>query len=263
MVLFPGDFFLFWKVRQQMKPFDFLFCSIKHSKLVLCPSFFFFFLQFRQHPGEIIHSGLAGPPQQSLSQYQVMYFTYQRERCITGILTWTNPIRAASLSVLFQAQWRPHTARPLGGRLPSSNLPPRSETPCPLSSEHFDQLLTWTSVGISDIYDVVSSFAKVSQQPVCVCVQGDGRCLSGMLKLTKVHCRILFSRLNKKKNMLHFVSQVNDAESSVALLKVNFYWLTAAGLNPQNPNFWPKAGFKMPTAATASICLTKINSDYI
>lgn len=117
------------------------------------------------------------------------------------------------------------------------------------------------------------SGAKVSQQPVCVCVQGDWRCLNGMLKLTKVRCRILFSKFNNKKKRFHIAfclwflylltGQVNDAEFSVALLKVNFYWLTAAGLNPQNLNFSPKAGFKLSTAATASICLTKINWNYV
>lgn len=54
---------------------------------------------------------------------------------------------------------------------------------------------------------------------------------------------------------MHFVSDFcicsQDklmTEFSVALLKVNFYWLTAAGLNPQNLNFSPKAGFKLSTA---------------
>lgn len=118
------------------------------------------------------------------------------------------------------------------------------------------------------------SGAKVSQRPVCVRVQGDWRCLNGMLKLTKVCLQNTFFQVKLKKKMMFHIAfclwflylltgHVNDTEFSVALLKVNFYWLTAAGLNPQNLNFSPKAGFKLSTAVTASICLTKINWDYV
>lgn len=163
------------------------------------------FVPFRQHPAEIIQSGLAGQPQQSLSQYQVKHFTYQsfhiKPECpIIGILTKTNSTTAPSLSVLFQAQRRRHTAGPLGGRLPSSNLPPLSETLCPLCSEHFDELLCLDFCGYLRL-----SCAKVSRQPVCVSIQGDQGCLIGTLRLTKVCCRILFSRLNKKKETFHAV----------------------------------------------------------
>lgn len=142
LVLFPEDSFC---IKSQSTN-DIIWLSISFGKALRINAVSLFFVPFRQHPAEIIQSGLAGQPQQSLSQYQVKHFTYQsvhiKPECrIIGILTKTNSITAPSLSVLFQAQRRHHTARPLGGRLPSSNLPPRSEALCPLCSEHFDKLL--------------------------------------------------------------------------------------------------------------------------
>lgn len=194
-VFFPEDSFC----NKSETTNEIIWLTVLFDKALTMNAVSLFFVPFRQPPAELVQSGLAGQPQQSLSQYQVMHFTYQSFHIkakwhIAGILTKTNSITAPSLSVLFQAQRRRHTARPPGGRLPSSNLPPLSETRCPLCSERFDHLLCLDFCGYLWL-----SCAKASQQPVCVSIHGDRRCLIGPLELTKVCCRSLFSRLNKKR----------------------------------------------------------------
>lgn len=155
-------------------------------------------MPFRQHSAEIIQSGLAGQPQHSLRQYQVMHFTHPNfhikpEWHIMGVPTKTNSRTAPSLSALSQAQRRRHTARAQGGPLPSSNLPPLSAPRCPLCSEHFDKLLCLDFCGY-----LCLTCAKANQQPVFVSTRGDQGCLAGAAQTPQICCRILFFRFNKK-----------------------------------------------------------------